>query len=147
MHIFNIMVGEGHFLYGLFFQMLYVTLILSSNVPGDISSCPLLLRITTILWRESVLVPKFCGWVPHKSSHPFSLSPSLPPSPLRQLWCLLGFDCRKLLNSNGKAKRNSNKKGKVVLKARQTVAVKSCHLGGARASLFIGEVKGLITIP
>jgi hypothetical protein len=38
-------------------------------------------------------------------------------------------------------------KGKVTLKARQKVAVKSHPLGGARVDLFIGEVKGLITMP
>jgi hypothetical protein len=59
----------------------------------------------------------------------------------------LGFDYQKLSNSNGKGKMNSNEKGKVALKARQTVAVKSLPLGGARAGLFIGEVKGLIIMP
>jgi hypothetical protein len=34
----------------------------------------------------------------------------------------------------------------VTLKARQTVAVKFDPPGSARAGLFIGEVKGLITI-
>jgi hypothetical protein len=46
-----------------------------------------------------------------------------------------------------KEKRNSNEKGKVTLKARQIVVVKSRPLGGAHAGLFIVEVKGLITIP
>jgi hypothetical protein len=48
---------------------------------------------------------------------------------------------------NERRKRNSNKKGKVALKAKQTVVVKHRPLGGARVGLFIGEVKGLITIP
>jgi hypothetical protein len=60
---------------------------------------------------------------------------------------MLGFDCQRLSNSNGKGKRNSNEKGKVALKARQTILVKSHYLGGAHAGLFIGEVKGLVTIP
>jgi hypothetical protein len=60
---------------------------------------------------------------------------------------LFGFDYRKLSNSNGKGKRNVIEKGKVTLKARQKVAVKSHPLGGARVDLFIGEVKGLITMP
>jgi hypothetical protein len=59
----------------------------------------------------------------------------------------LGFNCQKLLNSNEKAKRNSNEKGKVALKARQIVVVKSHPLGGVCAGLFIGEVKGLIIMP
>jgi hypothetical protein len=61
--------------------MLYVTLILGSNGSGDVSSRPLLQRITTIVipgvfWRY-FFPPKFCGWAPHKSSHPFSLSPPI----------------------------------------------------------------------
>jgi hypothetical protein len=44
-------------------------------------------------------------------------------------------------------KRNLNEKGKVALKARQTVTVKSLSLGDAHAALFIGEVKDLITMP
>jgi hypothetical protein len=59
---------------------------------------------------------------------------------------LLGFDCRKLSNSNGKGKRNSNDKWKLALKARQIVAVNPTPLGGARAGLFVGEAKGLITM-
>jgi hypothetical protein len=42
---------------------------------------------------------------------------------------------------------NSNEKGKVAQKARQIVAVQSYPLGGARVGLFVGEVKGPITIP
>jgi hypothetical protein len=59
---------------------------------------------------------------------------------------MLGFDCRKLSNSNEKGKRNSNKKGKVALKARQTIAVNPTPLG-VHVRVFIGEVKGLITMP
>jgi hypothetical protein len=66
----------------IYFLNVYITLIHSSNGPGDISSCPLLLRITTmsitrVFWCH-FLPPNFCGWPPHKSSHPFSL----PLSPL-----------------------------------------------------------------
>jgi hypothetical protein len=60
---------------------------------------------------------------------------------------MLGFICWRLSNSNRKGKRNSNKKKKVALKAKQTVLVKSRPFGGAPAGLFIGEVKVLITIP
>jgi hypothetical protein len=42
------LIGEGHFLYDLFFNV-YITLILSSNVSGDISSHSLLLSITAIV--------------------------------------------------------------------------------------------------
>jgi hypothetical protein len=45
-----------------------------------------------------------------------------------------------------KEKRNSNEKWKAALKARQTVIVKSHPLRGAHAGLFIGQVKGLITM-
>jgi hypothetical protein len=70
--------------------MLYVTLIISSNRHGDLSSHPLILRIRAmvisgVLWCY-FLPTKFCGCAPHKSRHPFS--PSLPLSPLRQLSCL-----------------------------------------------------------
>jgi hypothetical protein len=60
---------------------------------------------------------------------------------------MLGSECWRLSNSKGKGKRNSNEKGKVALKARQIVAVKSYSLWGAHAGLFIGEVKVLIILP
>jgi hypothetical protein len=62
-----------------------------------------------------------------------------------KIWSLLGFDCRKLSDSNRKG--YSCEKGKVALKARQIVTVTSRPLGGAHAGLFIGDVKGLFTMP
>jgi hypothetical protein len=60
---------------------------------------------------------------------------------------MLGLDYRKLSNSNGKGRRNSNEKREKALKSRQIVVVKSHPLGGARAVLFIEEVKGLVKMP
>jgi hypothetical protein len=60
---------------------------------------------------------------------------------------VLEINCWKLSNSNGKGRRNSNEKRETTLKARQIVIVKSHPLRGAHTGLFIGEVKGLITMP
>jgi hypothetical protein len=97
MHIVSIPGLRGQFLYGLFFEMLYATLIVSSDGPGDVSSSPLQLRIITmvilgVFWHY-FLPPKFCGRAPHKSSHPFSRS----LSHLRQLPCLKSQITRKVL--------------------------------------------------
>jgi hypothetical protein len=75
-----------------YFLNVYITLILNSNGPGDISSRPLLLRITTmvilgVFWhyffRQNFVVGRHTNVAIH------SLSLSLPPSlSLRQLPCL-----------------------------------------------------------
>jgi hypothetical protein len=49
----NIMVGEGHFLLQSVSFNVYITVILSSNGCGDITSCPLLLRIIVMDWKTS----------------------------------------------------------------------------------------------
>jgi hypothetical protein len=50
---------------------------------------------------------------------------------------LLGFDCRKLSNSNGKEKRKTKEKGKVALKARQTVVVKNLSPLGVSMRVYL----------
>jgi hypothetical protein len=64
-----------------FFKNIYITMSLSSNGRGDITSRPLLWRIITmvicrVFWFY-FLLQKIYGWEPHKSRHPFSLSLSL----------------------------------------------------------------------
>jgi hypothetical protein len=56
------------------FLMIYVTLIVSSNRPSDISSCPLL---PGLFWR--LFCHKLFGWVSYKSRHPFCLPPFVSP--------------------------------------------------------------------
>jgi hypothetical protein len=76
----------GQFLHGLFFKMIYVTLIVSSNKPGDISSHPFL---PGLFWCH-FLPPNFLTrrvYYPnchHTKVAIHSISLSLPLSPLRQ---------------------------------------------------------------
>jgi hypothetical protein len=74
----------GQFLHGLFFKMIYVTLIVSSNGPGDVSSCPLLLGL---FWRH-FLPPNFLAGHHTKVAIHSVVSLSLPLSPLRQQSCV-----------------------------------------------------------
>jgi hypothetical protein len=69
----------GQFLHDLFFKMIYVTLIVSSNRPGDVSHRPLL---PGLFWSH-FLPPNFL--VGHQTKVAIhSASHSLPLSPLRQ---------------------------------------------------------------
>jgi hypothetical protein len=60
---------------------------------------------------------------------------------------LLGFDGRELPNSDGKGKRHSTSKEKQHEEWCIPLSIKSLLPQGARAGLFIGEVKCLITMP
>jgi hypothetical protein len=62
-------------------SVVYIPVILRSNGCGNVTSHPLLLRITSMIiarvfWCH-FLLPNFWGWTLHKSSHLFSLSLSL----------------------------------------------------------------------
>jgi hypothetical protein len=76
--------GEGHFLCGFFFKMFILLWSSGSNGPGDITSCPLLLRNTAmvipVFWRY--LLPPHVLAEHHIKVVIHSHSPSLPPSPL-----------------------------------------------------------------
>jgi hypothetical protein len=54
------MVGEDHFLLQYVFFNVYITVILSSNGCGDITSRPLLLRITVMDLKTSQKPVDFC---------------------------------------------------------------------------------------
>jgi hypothetical protein len=83
MHIVSIPGLWGQFLHGLFFKKIYVTLIISSNKPGDVSFRPLLPRL---FWCH-FLPPKFLAWR-HIKVAIYYVSLSLPLSTLRQQSCL-----------------------------------------------------------
>jgi hypothetical protein len=73
----------GQFLHGLFFKMIYVTLIVSSNEAGDVSSQPLL----PTMFSHHFLPPTFLAEC-HTKVDIHSIFLSLPLSPLRQQPCL-----------------------------------------------------------
>jgi hypothetical protein len=73
----------GQFLHGLFFKMIYVTLIVSSNGPGDVSSHPLL---PGLFWRQFLPLNFLTRRHRNVATHSFSLS--LPLSPHRKQPCL-----------------------------------------------------------
>jgi hypothetical protein len=83
MQIMSILAYEVSFSAVCFFKMIYVTLIVSSNGPGDISSCPLLPRL---FWRHFLPSNFLVGRHTKVAIHYIYLSLLL--STLRQQPCL-----------------------------------------------------------
>jgi hypothetical protein len=84
MQIVSILDLWGQFLHGLFFKMIYVTLIVSSNGPGDVSSRPFL---PGLFWHH-FLPSIFLAGCHTKVAIHYVVSLSLLLCPLRQQPCL-----------------------------------------------------------